>query len=327
MTEAFKLGIVVPCYNEEEVLPETTKELTAIIEQLVNTQKITNDSKIVFVDDGSKDKTWEMIDDYSQSNNFVSGVKLSRNFGHQGALLAGVTSASQSCDAVVTIDADLQDDVNAIIEMVDEFIDGAEVVYGVRNNRDTDSSFKRNTAESFYKIMEMLGVKLVPDSADFRLMSKRACEVLLSYKETNLFLRGIVPMIGFKSAKVYYARKERFAGTSKYPLRKMLKLAINGITSFSIVPIKMIMGLGFLIVLVSIALLIYTIVQKIQGDVVTGWSSMMISIWALGGVQLICISVIGEYVGKIFSEVKHRPRFTIERDIYTEKTLKENNTR
>lgn len=327
MTEAFKLGIVVPCYNEEEVLPETTKELTAIIEQLVNTQKITNDSKIVFVDDGSKDKTWEMIDDYSQSNNFVSGVKLSRNFGHQGALLAGVTSASQSCDAVVTIDADLQDDVNAIIKMVDEFIDGAEVVYGVRNNRDTDSSFKRNTAESFYKIMEMLGVKLVPDSADFRLMSKRACEVLLSYKETNLFLRGIVPMIGFKSAKVYYARKERFAGTSKYPLRKMLKLAINGITSFSIVPIKMIMGLGFLIVLVSIALLIYTIVQKIQGDVVTGWSSMMISIWALGGVQLICISVIGEYVGKIFSEVKHRPRFTIERDIYTEKTLKENNTR
>ncbi|WP_125771954.1 glycosyltransferase family 2 protein [Companilactobacillus furfuricola] len=327
MTEAFKLGIVVPCYNEEEVLPETTKELTEIIEQLVNTQKITNDSKIIFVDDGSKDKTWEMIDGYSQSNNFVSGVKLSRNFGHQGALLAGVTSASKSCDAVVTIDADLQDDVNAIIKMVDEFIDGAEVVYGVRNNRDTDSAFKRNTAESFYKFMEILGVKLVPDSADFRLMSKRACEVLLSYKETNLFLRGIVPMVGFKSAKVYYARKERFAGTSKYPLRKMLRLAINGITSFSIVPIKMIMGLGFLIVLVSIALLIYTIVQKIHGNVVTGWSSMMISIWALGGVQLICISVIGEYVGKIFSEVKHRPRFTIERDIYTEKTLKENKTR
>lgn len=327
MTEAFKLGIVVPCYNEEEVLPETTKELTGIIEQLVNTQKITNDSKIVFVDDGSKDRTWEMINDFSESNSFVSGVKLSRNFGHQGALLAGVTSASKSCDAVVTIDADLQDDVNAIIKMVDEFIDGAEVVYGVRNNRDTDSSFKRNTAESFYKIMEMLGVKLVPDSADFRLMSKRACEVLLSYKETNLFLRGIVPMVGFKSAKVYYARKERFAGTSKYPLRKMLRLAINGITSFSIVPIKMIMGLGFLIVLVSIALLIYTIVQKIHGNVVTGWSSMMISIWALGGVQLICISVIGEYVGKIFNEVKHRPRFTIERDIYTEKTLKENKSR
>ncbi|MCH4008944.1 glycosyltransferase family 2 protein [Companilactobacillus sp.] len=325
MTEAFKLGIVVPCYNEEEVLPETNKELTQIISNLVNENKITNDSKIVFVDDGSSDKTWSMIDEYSKTNDYASGVKLSRNFGHQGALLAGVTSASNSCDAVVTIDADLQDDVNAIPKMVDEFLNGSEVVYGVRNNRQTDTSFKRDTAEGFYKVMGWLGVKLVPDSADFRLMSQRACKVLLSYRETNLFLRGIVPMVGFKSAKVYYARKERFAGTSKYPLRKMLKLAINGITSFSIVPIKMIMQLGFLIVLISIGLLIYTIVQKIHGNVVTGWSSMMISIWALGGVQLICISVIGEYVGKIFNEVKHRPRFTIERDIYTEKTLKEEN--
>ncbi|MQS52471.1 glycosyltransferase family 2 protein [Companilactobacillus mishanensis] len=323
MAEAFKLGIVVPCYNEEEVLPETTKELTRILSGLVNDDKITNDSKIIFVDDGSKDKTWSMIDEFSQENNFVSGVKLSRNFGHQGALLAGVTSATKSSDAIVTIDADLQDDVNAIPKMVDKFIEGNEVVYGVRNNRDTDSAFKRSTAEGFYKFMGWLGVKLVPDSADFRLMSKRASEVLLSYKEINLFLRGIVPMVGFKSAKVYYARKERFAGTSKYPLRKMLKFAMDGITSFSIVPIKMIMGLGFFIVLISIALLIYTIVQKIHGNVVTGWSSMMISIWALGGVQLICISVIGEYVGKIFSEVKNRPRFTIERDIYTEKTLKE----
>lgn len=323
MAKAFKLGIVVPCFNEEEVLPETTKELTRIVQQLVNQVKITADSKIVFVDDGSKDNTWSMIDEFSKENNFVSGVKLSRNFGHQGALLAGVTSASASCDAIVTIDADLQDDVNAIPKMVDEYLDGAEVVYGVRNNRDTDSRFKRDTAESFYKIMEWLGVKLVPDSADFRLMSQRACKVLLGYRETNLFLRGIVPMVGFKSSKVYYARKERFAGTSKYPLRKMIKFAMDGITSFSIVPIKMIMGLGFFIVLISIALLIYTIVQKIQGDVVTGWSSMMISIWALGGVQLICISVIGEYVGKIFNEVKRRPRFTIERDIYTEKTLKE----
>ncbi|WP_300562949.1 glycosyltransferase family 2 protein [Companilactobacillus sp.] len=325
MTEAFKLGIVVPCYNEEEVLPETNKELTQIISNLVNENKITNDSKIVFVDDGSSDKTWSMIDEYSKTNDYASGVKLSRNFGHQSALLAGVTSASNSCDAVVTIDADLQDDVNAIPKMVDEFLNGSEVVYGVRNNRQTDTSFKRDTAEGFYKVMGWLGVKLVPDSADFRLMSQRACKVLLSYRETNLFLRGIVPMVGFKSAKVYYARKERFAGKSKYPLRKMLKLAINGITSFSIVPIKMIMQLGFLIVLISIGLLIYTIVQKIHGNVVTGWSSMMISIWALGGVQLICISVIGEYVGKIFNEVKHRPRFTIERDIYTEKTLKEEN--
>ncbi|KRL66160.1 glycosyltransferase family 2 protein [Companilactobacillus versmoldensis] len=323
MTEPFKLGIVVPCYNEEEVLPETSKELTRIISNLVNEHKITNNSKIVFVDDGSKDKTWPIIDEFSKQNDFVSGVKLSRNFGHQGALLAGVTSASNSCDAVVTIDADLQDDVNAIPKMVDEFIAGSEVVYGVRNNRDTDSAFKRDTAEAFYKFMGWLGVKIVPDSADFRLMSKRACKVLLSYQETNLFLRGIVPMVGFKSSKVFYARKERFAGTSKYPLRKMLKFAMDGITSFSIVPIKMIMGLGFFIVLITIGLLIYTLIQKAQGNVVTGWSSMMISIWALGGVQLICISVIGEYVGKIFSEVKRRPRFTIERDIYTEKTIKE----
>lgn len=319
----FKLSIVVPCYNEEEVLHETTKELTRIVTNLIKSDKISAASKIVFVDDGSKDKTWSLIDQFSKENDVVSGVKLSRNFGHQGALLAGVTAASKDSDAVVTIDADLQDDVNAIPKMVDSFIAGSEVVYGVRNNRDTDSSFKRNTAEMFYKFMGWLGVKLVPDSADFRLMSKRACEVLLSYKETNLFLRGIVPLVGFKSDKVYYARKERFAGESKYPLRKMIRFAIDGITSFSIVPIKMIMGLGFLIVLISIFLLIYTIIQKINGRVVSGWSSMMVSIWALGGVQLICISVIGEYVGKIFNEVKHRPRFTIERDIYTEKTLKE----
>ncbi|APX72114.1 glycosyltransferase family 2 protein [Companilactobacillus allii] len=320
----FKLSIVVPCYNEQEVLHETTKELTQIVNNLINEKKITATSKVVFVDDGSRDKTWSLIDEYSSENDLISGVKLSRNFGHQGALLAGVTAASKDSDAVITIDADLQDDVNAIPKMVDKFIEGSEVVYGVRNNRDTDSSFKRGTAELFYKFMGWLGVKLVPDSADFRLMSKRACEVLLSYKETNLFLRGIVPMVGFKSDKVYYARKERFAGESKYPLKKMIKFAADGITSFSIVPIKMIMGLGFFIVLISIFLLIYTIVQKINGQVVSGWPSMMISIWALGGVQLICISVIGEYVGKIFSEVKHRPRFTIERDIYTEKTLKEN---
>jgi len=324
MSDLFKLSIVVPCYNEEEVLHETTKELTKIIRDLVDNQKIAATSKIVFVDDGSKDKTWSLIDEFSKEYNSVSGVKLSRNFGHQGALLAGVTRASKDSDAVITIDADLQDDVNAIPEMVDEYIKGAEVVYGVRNNRDTDTAFKRGTAEMFYKFMGFLGVNLVPDSADYRLLSRRACEVLLSYRERNLFLRGIVPLVGFKSAKVYYARKERFAGESKYPLRKMIKFAMDGITSFSIVPIKMIMGLGFVVVLVSIFLLIYSLVQKINGNVVNGWSSLMISIWALGGVQLISISVIGEYVGKIFSEVKQRPRFTIERDIYTEKKQEEN---
>ncbi|TGD24471.1 glycosyltransferase [Companilactobacillus suantsaicola] len=324
MSDGFKLSIVVPCYNEEEVLHETTKELTAILHGLIADQKITPTSKIVFVDDGSKDKTWQLIDTFSKENEVVSGVKLSRNFGHQGALLAGVTTASKDSDAVITIDADLQDDVNAIPKMVDEYLNGSEVVYGVRNNRDTDTAFKRSTAEMFYKFMGFLGVKLVPDSADYRLMSQRACKVLLSYKERNLFLRGIVPLVGFKSSKVYYARKERFAGVSKYPLKKMLKFAIDGITSFSIVPIKMIMGLGFFIVLISIVLLIYSLVQKVNGNVVDGWSSLMISIWALGGVQLISISVIGEYVGKIFSEVKQRPRFTIEEDIYTEKTQQEN---
>ena len=324
MSDVFKLSIVVPCYNEEEVLHETTKELTAILQGLVTGDKISKDSKIVFVDDGSKDKTWSLISEFSKEYPSVSGVKLSRNFGHQGALLAGVTTASKDSDAVITIDADLQDDVNAIPKMVDEYLNGAEVVYGVRNNRDTDTAFKRGTAEMFYRFMGFLGVKLVPDSADYRLMSQRACQVLLSYRERNLFLRGIVPLVGFKSAKVYYARKERFAGESKYPLKKMLKFAMDGITSFSIVPIKMIMGLGFFIVLISIVLLIYSLVQKINGNVVNGWSSLMISIWALGGVQLISISVIGEYVGKIFSEVKQRPRFTIERDIYTEKTQEEN---
>ncbi|PMD68872.1 glycosyltransferase family 2 protein [Companilactobacillus nuruki] len=324
MSDLFKLSIVVPCYNEEEVLHETTKELSAIVNSLIGQGKITSSSKIVFVDDGSKDKTWELIDDFSRNSDIISGVKLSRNFGHQGALLAGVTSASKDSDAVITIDADLQDDVNAIPKMVDEYLNGAEVVYGVRNNRDTDTAFKRGTAELFYKFMGFLGVRLVPDSADYRLLSKRACEVLLSYQERNLFLRGIVPLVGFKSAKVYYARKERFAGESKYPLRKMIKFAMDGITSFSIVPIKLIMGLGFFIVLISILLLIYSFIQKINGNVINGWSSLMISIWALGGVQLISISVIGEYVGKIFSEVKQRPRFTIERDIYTEKTEKEN---
>ncbi|WP_099975327.1 MULTISPECIES: glycosyltransferase family 2 protein [Lactobacillaceae] len=319
-----KLSIVVPCYNEEEVLGETTKELNGVYEKLLNSQKISSDSKIVYVDDGSKDQTWPMIEQFSRDYPNIAGVKLSRNFGHQGALLAGIDSVYRDSDAVVTIDADLQDDVNAIIEMVDEFEKGNEVVYGVRNNRDTDTAFKRNTAELFYKIMGWLGVKMVPDSADFRLMSKRAVEVLLSYKEQNLFLRGIVPMVGFKSSKVYYARKERFAGESKYPLRKMVKFAVDGITSFSIVPIKMIMGLGFTIVIISIILLIYTIVSKVRGQVVSGWSSLMISIWALGGVQLICISVIGEYVGKIFSEVKNRPRYTIERDIYLEKKNMEN---
>ncbi|UQS81923.1 glycosyltransferase family 2 protein [Bombilactobacillus folatiphilus] len=315
---ANKLSIVVPCYNEQEVLPQSLPVLKQVLLTLIDQCQVSSDSQLVFVDDGSVDQTWSLIEQASAQDPNVSGIKLSRNFGHQGALLAGL-SATQDAQLVVSIDADLQDDPQVILEMVQKFAEGAQIVYAVRNNRATDSRFKRGTAELFYKLMNWLGVKMIPDAADFRLMSQQAVQVLLSYPERNLFLRGLVPLVGFSSAKVYFQRQERAAGESKYPLRKMLRLAMDGITSFSIAPIKLIMGLGFSIVLVAFLLLLYTIVQKIRGEVVTGWSSLMISIWALGGVQLICISVIGEYVGKIFSEVKQRPRFTIEKNLYNRK--------
>ncbi|RHW51987.1 glycosyltransferase [Bombilactobacillus bombi] len=310
-----KLAIVVPCYNEQEVLPQSLPVLQKVLQQLIDKQLVKDDSKIVFVDDGSTDTTWSLIEQASHLNQAVAGVKLSRNFGHQGALLAGLSVVADA-DLTITIDSDLQDDPTAMIAMVEKYYEGNEVVYGVRNNRDSDSRFKRTTAEMFYKVMGFLGVNLVPDSADFRLLSQRATRVLLSYPEKNLFLRGLVPLVGFKSDKVYYRRHERAAGTSKYPLYKMLHFAIDGITSFSVAPIKLIMSLGLLIVGISLVLLIYTIIQKMRGDVVSGWSSLMVSIWALGGIQLICISVIGEYVGKIFNEVKGRPRFTIEKNLY-----------
>ena len=310
-----KLAIVVPCYNEQEVLPQSLPVLQKVLQQLQSQQQISADSQIVFVDDGSQDQTWSLISQFSQTNANVAGIKLSRNFGHQNALLAGLSTVSDA-DFIVTIDSDLQDDPQVITQMVQQYYAGAEVVYGVRNNRDSDSRFKRTTAEGFYKFMNFLGVKLVPDSADFRLLSQRAAQVLLDYPERNLFLRGLVPLVGFPSAKVYYRRQPRAAGESKYPLLKMLHLALDGITSFSVAPIKLIMGLGLVIVAVSLFLLIYTIIQKIRGDVVSGWSSLMISIWGLGGIQLICISVIGEYIAKIFNEVKRRPRFTIEKNLY-----------
>lgn len=310
-----KLAIVVPCYNEQEVLPQSLPVLKKVLQHLQSQQQISADSQIVFVDDGSQDQTWSLISQFSQTNANVAGIKLSRNFGHQNALLAGLSTVSDA-DFIVTIDSDLQDDPQVIAQMVQQYYAGAEVVYGVRNNRDSDSSFKRTTAEGFYKFMNFLGVKLVPDSADFRLLSQRAAQVLLDYPERNLFLRGLVPLVGFPSAKVYYRRQPRAAGVSKYPLLKMLHLALDGITSFSVAPIKLIMGLGLVIVAVSLFLLIYTIIQKIRGDVVSGWSSLMISIWGLGGIQLICISVIGEYIAKIFNEVKRRPRFTIEKNLY-----------
>lgn len=313
------LTIVVPCYNEEEVLPETTKELGQILNNLIAKKKIASNSKILFVNDGSKDNTWEIISSYSKNLDYVTGIKFTRNYGHQNALLAGMSLAVKHSDMIITIDADLQDDVNAIYKMVDKFIEGYDVVYGVRNSRDTDSFFKKHTALMYYSLMKKMGVNLVPDSADYRLLSKRVTKALLNYKERNLFLRGMVPLVGYKSTKVYYPRKERYAGTSKYPLKKMIHFALDGITSFSIAPIHLIMTMGIVVMLISIVLMIYTIIEKIQGHIVPGWSSLMISIWFLGGVQLISVSVIGEYIGKVFTEVKHRPRFNIECENYSEK--------
>lgn len=316
------LTIVVPCYNEQEVLPETVKELGNILQNLVDDHQISSESKILFVNDGSQDKTWQLISRYTNEYSYVAGVKFSRNYGHQNALIAGMTVAVDYSDMIITIDADLQDDVNAIPKMVTKYNNGYDVVYGVRNSRQTDTFFKRRTALAFYGLMKRLGVNMVPNSADYRLLSKRATRSLLAFKERNLFLRGMVPLVGYKSAKVYYARKERFAGNSKYPLSKMLHFALDGITSFSIAPIHLIMYLGLITVIGSIICMIYTLIEHAIGHVVSGWSSLMISIWLLGGIQLISISVIGEYVGKIFSEVKHRPRFTIENETYTGKMKK-----
>lgn len=313
------LTIIIPCFNEEEVLPETVKELGNILENLISLGKIASDSKLLFVNDGSKDKTWQLIQNYTEKYEYVTGIKFTRNYGHQNALLAGMTVAVKHADMLITIDADLQDDVNAIPKMVDAYLKGNDVVYGVRNSRETDTAFKRRTALAYYALMRKMGVNLVPDSADYRLLSKRATEALLQYKERNLFLRGMVPLVGFKSTKVYYPRKERFAGKSKYPLSKMLHFALDGITSFSIAPIHLILGMGIVIVFISIFLMLYTIYQKFAGHVVSGWSSLMVSIWLLGGIQLISLSVIGEYVGKVFTEVKRRPRYNIEEETFTTK--------
>ena len=313
------LTIVVPCYNEQEVLPETVKELGSILIKLIKQGQVSSKSKILFVNDGSQDKTWQLISQYTDEYPYVTGIKFSRNYGHQNALLAGMTVAVEYSDMIITIDADLQDDVNAIPKMVEEYHKGYDVIYGVRNSRQTDTFFKRRTALAFYGLMKRLGVNLVPDSADYRLLSKRATKSLLAFKERNLFLRGMVPLVGYRSTKVYYARKERFAGTSKYPLSKMLHFALDGITSFSIAPIHLIMYLGLITVIGSVICMIYTIIERAIGHVVSGWASLMISIWLLGGIQLISISVIGEYIGKILSEVKHRPRFTIEDETYTDK--------
>ena len=306
------LYIVVPCYKEEEVLPETSKRLKSKLEALIEQKKIDSDSKIMFVNDGSTDNTWKIIQELHNSDKIYSGVNLSRNRGHQNALLAGMTVAVEYADMIISLDADLQDDINAIDAMVDNYLNGYDVVYGVRSSRKTDTFFKRFTAEAFYKLMKGLGVDIVFNHADYRLMSKRAVQGLLQFKEVNVFLRGIVPQVGYPWTTVEYERAERFAGESKYPLKKMLAFAFDGITSFSIKPIRLITSLGVGISVVSIILLIWTIVTKILGGTVAGWSSLMVSIWFIGGVQLLCLGVVGEYIGKIYAETKHRPLFIIE---------------
>lgn len=313
-----KLVIVIPCYNEEEVLPTSSQEIGNLLKELVSKGKVSKESKILFVDDGSADRTWEIIESLRAQESFFTGLKFSRNFGHQAAVLAGLTVASKDADAIISIDADLQDDLLAIEKMVDAFLEGYEVVYGVRNKRDTDSWFKRTTAVGFYKVMNLLGANVVENHADFRLTSKRATKAMIDLPERNLFLRGMVRLVGFKSTNVYYDRKERFAGESKYPLKKMLKFAFDGITSFSVVPLKMIMNIGFLAIFIAVALLIYSLLRYFAGQTTDGWASLMTSIWFIGGVQLVCLAVIGEYIGKIFTEVKQRPRFIVEVDTYSE---------
>ena len=307
-----RLIIVVPCYNEEEILPYSIEKLTGVIKNLIEKSKIASNSGILFVNDGSRDGTWEIIQNEYAKNPYVYGLGLAGNVGHQNALFAGLQTAAEICDFSISIDADLQDDIEVIEQMVDKYLSSADIVYGVRSERKTDTFFKRFTAQSFYRIMEMMGVKTVYNHADFRLMSARAMKQLGQYKERNLFLRGMVPLIGYKTATATYARKERLAGESKYPLKKMLSFAWDGITSFSIKPISMIMAFGGVIVVCSVIAFIYTLVSYFMGHVSPGWSSLMISIWFLGGVQLLFIGVVGQYVGKTYIESKERPRYNVE---------------
>ena len=306
------LYMVVPCYNEEAVLTETASQLKAKYTSLIERKLISPESRVVFVNDGSKDKTWSMIQELHASDpDFFSGIDLAHNSGHQNAVLAGLMTVKDICDMAITMDADLQDDINTIDAMVEKYYEGNQVVYGVRSARDTDTFFKKFTAEGFYKFMKVMGADVVYNHADFRLMSKRVLQELAGFKEVNLFLRGMVPLIGFQSCNVYYERHERFAGESKYPLKKMLAFAVNGITSFSTKPLKLITTLGFIMSIASICAFIWAFIAKIGGFSEHGWSSTMCSIWLIGGLQLLCLGIIGEYVGKIYAEVKQRPRFII----------------
>ncbi|MBR6256178.1 MAG: glycosyltransferase family 2 protein [Lachnospiraceae bacterium] len=306
------LAIVVPCYNEEEVLPESIEILRGVLNELKSAGSISEKSYLLLVDDGSRDRTWEIIKENHERSGDVWGLKLSKNCGHQSALLSGLMTAKERADLSISIDADLQDDVGVIREMVDKYHDGCEIVYGIRGSRKKDSFFKRSTAQGFYKLLSSMGVKTVYNHADFRLMSKKALEELSQYHESNLYLRGLIPLLGLKTGEVVYERGERKAGESKYPLKKMLALAANGITSFSTQPIKMVLRTGILVLFVCLAAAVYAFVSYLSGNVEKGWTSLILSIWFLGGVQLIAIGVIGEYVGRIYSEAKHRPLYHIE---------------
>lgn len=313
MTTPETLYMVIPCYNEEEVLRETARQMREKYESLLSREMISAKSRIVFVNDGSQDKTWQIIQElHGEHPEFFSGITLSHNSGHQNAVLAGLMTVKEICDVTITMDADLQDDINAIDEMLEKYYEGNHVVYGVRSARKTDTFFKKFTAEAFYKFMKAMGADVVYNHADFRLMSRRVLQELAEFREVNLFLRGMVPLIGFKSCSVYYERRERFAGKSKYPLRKMISFAINGITSFSTKPLKLITTLGFIMSILSVIAFIWSFAVKITGLSVLGWSSTICSIWLIGGLQLFCLGIIGEYVGKIYAEVKGRPRFIVE---------------
>ena len=306
------LYIVLPCFNEEAVLESSIAQLSELYQRLLSSESISPDSRFLFVDDGSKDNTWQIIQKNTVTNPFVCGIKLAKNVGHQNAILAGMETAIEYADVVITIDADLQDDIEKIPEMLQKFRDGADIVYGVKNERRVDSRFKRATAKLFYKLMRTLGVETVYNHADFRLMSKRAVHALSGYHERNLFLRGIIPSIGYKTDVVYEDLRARQAGESKYTLSKMLNLAVDGITSFSIKPVRFVVILGFVFILISLGILIYVLTSVVKGNYVAGWASLMLSIWFIGGCILVCLGIVGEYVGKIYMEVKERPRYHIE---------------
>ncbi len=319
-----KLYVVVPCYNEEEVLEETTKRLKEKLNTLIKSKKISNKSKAMYVNDGSKDNTWELIKKINKKEKLFTGISLSRNRGHQNALLAGLMTAKNYADVVISMDADLQDDINAIDEMIDKYHSGCEIVYGVRSSRKKDTWFKRTTAQVFYKFMKFMGVDVVYNHADYRLTSKRVLDEFENYKEVNLFLRGMFPLVGFKWDVVYYERHERFAGESKYPLKKMLNFAWDGITSFSVRPIRLVLNLGIIIFGISLLVLLYCLIVKLLGKTVTGWTFTVCSIWFVSGIQMLSLGIVGEYIGKIYSETKRRPRYIISENLEEIKDIGEN---